>query len=289
MRNFFINTIRRDWSSNDIIDKTEKLITKYGYGADDCRNLDENTWSAALPMRFVNMKEMGCFTNDLAFINNKIFFGWYRDDIKDSDLEEALAKFYGKVSNIPGFIIMFIQWFGINLRDSKLFDNENSTKRYDVDEYYEKLSLLIGLDSKKDRKIMNEMVPFLQPTKCDPVKLDELIDFDKGKDISKEFREKYKSNPFWYKSGRKLGCFSDASSCVTTRLTNLKVQTIPRTMPQHKAMKRGDKFYDLQEGGICKTSGNYPNNYEKLNFNNPAQECISDNQCNNEILQVGVK
>ena len=61
------------WSSNDIIDKTEKLITKYGYGADDCRNLDENTWSAALPMRFVNMKEMGCFTNDLAFINNKIF------------------------------------------------------------------------------------------------------------------------------------------------------------------------------------------------------------------------
>ena len=29
------------WSSNDIIDKTEKLITKYGYGADDCRNLDE--------------------------------------------------------------------------------------------------------------------------------------------------------------------------------------------------------------------------------------------------------
>ena len=68
-------------------------------------------------MRFVNMKEMGCFTNDLKFINNKIF-GWYRDDIKDSDLEEALAKFYGKVSNIPGFIIMFIQWFGINLRDS---------------------------------------------------------------------------------------------------------------------------------------------------------------------------
>ena len=30
----------------------------------------------------------------------------------------------------------------------------------------------------------------LQPTKCDPVKLDELIDFDKGKDISKDFREK---------------------------------------------------------------------------------------------------
>ena len=27
------------WSSNDIIDKTEKLITKYGYGADDCREI----------------------------------------------------------------------------------------------------------------------------------------------------------------------------------------------------------------------------------------------------------
>ena len=31
---------------------------------------------------------------------------------------------------------------------------------------------------------------------------------------------------------------------------------------------------------VYKTSGNYPNNYENLNFNNPAQECISDNQCN---------
>ena len=175
---------------------------------------------------------------------------------------------------------MFIQWFGINLRDSKSFDNENSTKRYDVDEYYEKLSLLIGLDSKKDRKIMNEMVPFLQPTKCDPVKLDELIDFDKEKDISKEFREKYKSNPFWYKSGENC-CFSDASSCVTTRLTNtLEGSNHTEEQCRHKAMKRGDKFYGLQEGGICKTSGNYPNNYEKLNFNNPAQECISDNQCN---------
>ena len=267
------------WSSTDIIDKTEKLITKYGYGTDECRNLDKDTWSAAIDN--VNIKDMGCFTNDLALYNNKIFFGWYRDDIKDSDLEEALAKFYGKVSNIPGFIIMFIQWFGINLRDSKLFDNENSTKRYDVDEYYEKLSLLIGLDSKKNRKIMNEMVPFLQPTKCDPVKLDELIDFDKRKDISKEFREKYKSNPFWYKSGKKLGCFSDASSCVTTRLTNrLEGSNYTEEQCRHKAMKRGDKFYGLQEGGICKTSGNHANNYKNLNFSNPEQGCISNNKCN---------
>ena len=93
------------------------------------RNLDENTWSAALPMRFVNMKEMGCFTNDLAFINNKIFLVGIEMILKIDDLEEALAKFYGKVSNIPGFIIMFIQWFGINLRDSKLFDNENTAQK----------------------------------------------------------------------------------------------------------------------------------------------------------------
>ena len=47
-------------------------------------------------------------------------------------------------------------------------------------------------------------------------------------------------------------------------------------------MKNGDKFYGLQEGGICKKLlVIILNNYEKLNFNNPAQECISDNQCNN--------
>ena len=33
------------------------------------------------------------------------------------------------------------------------------------------------------------------------------------------------------------------------------------------------------------------NNYEQLNFNNPAQECISDNQCNSctNSETVGVK
>ena len=81
-----------------------------------------------------------------------------------------------------------VSWY--KFEDPKSFDNENSTKRYDVDEYYEKLSLLIGLDP-KDKKPdrFTKCYLFWNLAKCDPVKLDELIDFDKGKDISKEFRE----------------------------------------------------------------------------------------------------
>ena len=263
---------------SDIIDKTENLINKFGYGTDVCRSLNNNTWRDYL-FGFNDPKILGCFTNDMAFYNDKILFGWYRDDIKDSDLEKEIAQFYGKLSNVPNITSDIIKEFGLDLSKSILFDKENSTTIYDVDQYYNSLEILLGLDSKA-RKYISQMLPILQPTKCDPVKLDELIDFDKGKDISKEFREKYKSNPFWYKSGRKLGCFSDASTCTTTRLTNrLEGSNYTEEQCRHKAMKRGDKFYGLQEGGICKTSGNYPNNYEQLNFNNPAQECISDNQC----------
>lgn len=265
-------------NSSDIINRTEEVIKKYGYGTDDCRNLDKDTWLAGIEN--INTKNMGCFTNDLALYNNKIFFGWYRDDIKDSDLEEALARFYGKISNMPQIISFIIQVFGLNLKDSKVFDNENSTQKYDVDEYYEKLALLIGLDP-KDKNTMSQMLPILEPTKCNPLNIEEEIDFYWKKDISKEFREKYKSNPFWYKSGKKLGCFSDASTCITTRLTDtLEGSNYTEEQCRNKAMKRGDKFYGLQEKGICKTSGSNSNNYENLNFTNPAQECISDNQCN---------
>lgn len=263
---------------SDIIDKTENLINKFGYGTDVCRSLNDNTWRDYL-FGFNDPKILGCFTNDMAFYNDKILFGWYRDDIKDSDLEKEIAQFYGKLSNVPNITSDIIKEFGLDLSKSILFDKENSTTIYDVEQYYNSLEILLGLDSKA-RKYISQMLPILQPTKCDPVKLDELIDFDKGKDISKEFKKNIRSNPFWYKSGRKLGCFSDASTCTTTRLTNrLEGSNYTEEQCRHKAMKRGDKFYGLQEGGICKTSGNYPNNYEQLNFNNPAQECISDNQC----------
>ena len=48
-----------------------------------------------------DLKNLGCFTNDIAFYNDKIIFGWYRDDIKDSDLEKQMTQFYGKLSNVP--------------------------------------------------------------------------------------------------------------------------------------------------------------------------------------------
>ena len=261
---------------NNIIATTEEAIKKYGYGIDNCRNLDKHSWLVGV--EDYSPEKLGCYTNDLAFYNDKIFWGWYRDDIIDSELEKVLANFYGKVSNIPVIILWVFYEFGIKFNESKLFD-DTSSKEYPVDEYYEKLSLLLGIDT-KDRNTIRQMLPILEPTKCNPVNLDNLIDFDKGKDISKEFQKKYKSNPFWYKSGKKMGCFKDSSSCLVTKLTNkISGNNYTEEQCRHKAMKNGDKFYGLQEGGVCKTSGNNPKTYEKLNFREPSKECISDNQC----------
>lgn len=222
-------------------------------------------------------EEITCFVNESEGLELLAGVGFMRE--KPVTIQ-SIVDYYGKMPprGSGRFVIDVITQQG-GLPDGSPPPVANENKKV-MDSADGKLKWRHEIDV---RNAINSRSGSARPQECKIPTVDDVVPFPFSKDLRKDAKGA-SWKPFWFKSGKLLGCSSNADIelPINGHMDNGEPVKVSNEQCRDAAMSQGLSYYGLQEGGFC----NLPN--RPSNMTDSIKQTLQANQVNGCNTNSGV-